>query len=56
MKKLLINITFATIGALVLSSCERELDQSAFNQILAENVLNKEADFQQAIDGAYSAI
>lgn len=56
MKKLLINISLVLMGAIIFSSCERELDQSAFNQILAENVLNTQADFQQAIDGAYSAI
>lgn len=56
MKKLLKNISIVALTSTLIFSCERELQQPAFDAILAANVLNTNADFQQAIDAAYSQI
>lgn len=45
----------ATLGSLPLS-CERELEQSAYNQIPLEVAMTSPQNFTQAINGAYSAI
>ena len=57
MKNKIIKITILSSFAIgVLASCERELDQAAFNQYPIEEAMKSEANFTQAINGAYSAI
>lgn len=57
MKNKIIKLTALGVLTLgVLTSCERELDQAAFNQVPIEEAMKSEANFTQAINGAYSAI
>ncbi|SDQ70294.1 SusD family protein [Chryseobacterium soldanellicola] len=57
MKNKIIKLTILSIFTIVaLSSCERELDQNAFNQIPLDDAMTSETNFTQAINGAYSAI
>ncbi|MDO3426186.1 MULTISPECIES: RagB/SusD family nutrient uptake outer membrane protein [Chryseobacterium] len=59
MKNKLIKIAILSVFTLgVLSSCERELDQTSFSQIPLDKAMDgsSQANFTQAINGAYSAI
>lgn len=51
-------IKLSIFGALALgsiTSCERELDQSAFDRFPIEEAMTTEMNFSQAINGAYTA-
>ncbi|MCU7614236.1 RagB/SusD family nutrient uptake outer membrane protein [Chryseobacterium sp. GMJ5] len=57
MKNKILKISILSVFTLgVLTSCERELDQVSYSQIPLDEAMTKEANFTQAINGAYSAI
>ncbi|WP_295232098.1 RagB/SusD family nutrient uptake outer membrane protein [uncultured Chryseobacterium sp.] len=57
MKNKIIKITILSAFTLgVLSSCDRELDQVSYTQIPLDQAMTTEANFTQAINGAYTAI
>lgn len=57
MKNKILKISIAGIFAMgLVTSCERELDQSASTQIPLEQAMTVDTNFTQAINGAYTAI
>ncbi|NAW52030.1 RagB/SusD family nutrient uptake outer membrane protein [Elizabethkingia argentiflava] len=56
MKKHIIKLSlFVVLGALVLNSCERELDQISSSSEENSIAMNRPESFRAAVDGAYSA-
>lgn len=53
MKKL---IYILAVGLLPLASCESELDQNPFNALTPEQAFSTEADFVNAVRGAYTGL
>lgn len=57
MKNKILKISIAGVFALgLVTSCERELEQSSSTQIPLEQAMTVDTNFTQAINGAYSAI
>jgi len=57
MKNKIIKITILSAFTLgILTSCERELDQVSYSQIPLDEAMTTQANFTQAINGAYTAI
>jgi len=57
MKNKILKISILSVFTLgVLTSCERELDQVSYSQIPLDEAMTNEANFTQAINGAYTAI